>query len=264
MNSITLKKVKDLVYFLIGIILILLIFQILHWIKNNSIVLPSFIEVMSSIFGLLSKGETYVYIGYTLLNLIIAIAFGVLFGILLGVFGAKFEAARKIMKPIMSLLRMLPVIVLIIILMVTTSFRFAPAITGILIITPIVYEGVKEGILNINRDYIDAYLMVSRFNFLVLIKVYIPLIASYIKQAFVTSLGMGIKVVITAEYVAGVTATLGYSVYSAVQLMEFTDIYAYTLIMIFLVIIVEYIPFMIWGIIKYQLFEKTNEIKLEI
>ena len=259
MNSITLKRVKNLIYFLTGIILILLLFQILHWIKNDSIVLPSFIDVMSSFFGLLSKPETYVYIGYTLLNLIIGLFCGVILGVLFGILGAKFEAARKILKPIMSLFRMLPVIVLIIILMVTTKYRFAPSITGALVIIPIIYEAVKEGILNINRDYIDSYLMVSRFNLLVLIKVYIPLISSYIKQAFITSLGMGI----TAEYVAGVSATLGYSVYSAIQLMEFTDIYAYTLIMIFLVIIIEYIPFMIWGIIKYHLFEKTNEIKLE-
>ncbi|MBO6309075.1 MAG: hypothetical protein J6N70_09655, partial [Oribacterium sp.] len=68
---------------------------------------------------------------------------------------------------------------------------------------------------------------------------------------------MGLKLVVTTEYLVQTKNSLGKAVYSSSYFNEYQDIYAYALIMILLVLLVGALP-AIWTRIREQVFGKGN------
>jgi ABC-type nitrate/sulfonate/bicarbonate transport system permease component len=79
----------------------------------------------------------------------------------------------------------------------------------------------------------------------VLFSVYLPLMAGYLKQAYVNAVGMGIKIIVTTEYLVQTKNSLGKAIYSSAYFNEYAEIYAYALIMILIVILLTKIPMLI-------------------
>ena len=92
--------------------------------------------------------------------------------------------------------------------------------------------------------------MNSGFNARVLFRVYLPLMAGYLKQAYINAVGMGIKLAVTTEYLVQARNTLGKAVYSSAYFNEYAEIYAYALIMILLATLVSAVPETIKRIIR--------------
>ena len=94
----------------------------------------------------------------------------------------------------------------------------------------------------IDPELIDVYRMNGGFGFQVALHVYLPLISGYLKQAFVNAAGMGLKVVVSAEYLVQTKDSLGKAVYSSAYFSEYAEIYAYALIMVFMVLLITEVP----------------------
>ena len=92
---------------------------------------------------------------------------------------------------------------------------------------------------------IDVYRLNSSFNLRILFSVYLPLMEGYLKQAYINAVGMGIKIVITTEYLVQTKNSLGKAVFSSSYFNDYDEIYAYALIMILLVLLLTEIPALI-------------------
>ena len=93
-----------------------------------------------------------------------------------------------------------------------------------------------------DRELIDVYRLNGSFSARILFTVYIPLMAGYLKQAYTNAVGMGIKIVITTEYLVQTRNSLGKAVFSSSYFNDYEEIYAYALIMIILVLLLSEIP----------------------
>ena len=93
---------------------------------------------------------------------------------------------RALLRPMMNLLRSLPMIVLIVILMVLMPYPRVPVAASSLILIPIISEATSEGCRRIEPELIDVYRLNSGFNLSVLKRVYLPLMAGYLKQAYIS------------------------------------------------------------------------------
>ena len=142
----------------------------------------------------------------------------------------------------MAFLRSLPMLVLVIIVMVLTPYRRVPVLASSLILTPMVAEATCEGFLRIEPELLDVYRLNSGFTFQVLLRVYLPLMAGYLKQAWINAVGMGLKLAVSTEYLVQTRDSLGKAIYTSSYFNEYQDIYAYALIMILLVLLVSELP----------------------
>ena len=255
------SKIKKIAYFIIGVILIILLVQFLSVLKNDKIIFPNVIEIFKAFFSLLGKKETYSLIASTLLRLLIALSIALIIGIIIGIFEGIFESVRLILKPLMVLLRSLPMIVLVVIIMVLVSsneWENVPIYGTSIILIPIISEAVAEGIVRIDKSLLDVYKINSNLTPFVIFKVHIPLIIGYIKQAFINAIGMGIKVIVTTEYIVSATPSLGKAIYNSQYLFEYEYIYAYAILMVILVLLVEGIPILISKLYTYFKFQKQQ------
>ena len=75
-----------------------------------------------------------------------------------------------------------------------------------------------------------------------LFRVYLPLMAGYLRQAYFNAVGMGVKMVVSAEYLVQTRNSLGKAIYSSAYFNEYQDIYAYALLMVFLILLVTSVP----------------------
>ena len=239
------NKARESLAFVLGIILIGCLIQAAGLIKNDRLVFPDVIEILRAFLRLITTPHTYVLIWTTLRHLLISLAVSTLIGVPVGLAQGFSDFVRTLFKPLMVMLRSIPMVVLVVIIMVLTKYERVPVIGTSLILIPIISEAACEGCRRIDPELIDVYRLNSGFNLRVLFSVYLPMMAGYLKQAYISSVGMGVKLVVSTEYLVQTRNSLGKAVNSSVYFNEYEDIYAYALIMILLVVLVGELPILL-------------------
>lgn len=236
------SKIKDMLTFCLGILLIGALVQLAGAIKGDDLVFPGVGEILRAFGRLVTEPGTYRLILTTLQHLLLSMAFSTVIGVVLGLMQGMSRFMRTLLSPLMIFLRSLPMIVLIVIIMVVAKYKYVPVIASTLIVVPIISEATCEGCLRIDRELIDVYRMNSSFNLRVMLEVYLPLMAGYLRQAYTNAVGMGVKLAVTTEYLVQTRDSLGKAVHSSIYFNEYQDIYAYALIMILLVLLISEAP----------------------
>ena len=236
------NKASQTLAFTLGIILIGCLIQAAGWIKNDNLVFPNVIEILRAFFRLITTPKTWQLIWTTLRHLIAAMAVSTVFGLIIGLAEGYSDFIHMLLRPLMVLLRSIPMLVLVVIIMVLTKYDRVPLIATTLILTPLISEAVCEGYRSIDSDLIDVYRLCSDFNFQVLWNVHLPLMTGYLKQAYISAIGMGVKLVVSTEYLVQTKNSLGKAINTSIYFNEYQDIYAYALIMVLLVVLISELP----------------------
>ena len=192
----------------------------------------------------------------TLGILLIALAVSTLIAVPIGLAEGFSDFIRSIFRPLMVMFRSIPMVVLVVIIMVLTKYERVPVIGTSLILIPIISEAACEGFRRIDPELIDVYRLNCGFNLQVLFNVYLPLMAGYLKQAYISAVGMGLKLAVSTEYLVQTKNSLGKAVHSSSYFNEYEDIYAYALIMILLVLAVSALP--VWAGRIWQRLKRTG------
>ena len=239
------SKIKDFCTFCLGIVLIGVLIQAAGALKGDALVFPGVNEILRAFVRLVTTPKTYLLIWTTLKHLIVSMVVSTVIGVGLGLAMGMIPFVRNLLKPLMIMLRSLPMIILIVIIMVITAYDRVPVIASSIILIPMIAEAACEGCLRIDKELIDVYRMNANFNGRVLFHVYLPLMAGYLKQAYVNAVGMGVKLAVSTEYLVQTRDSLGKAVHTSGYFNEYQDIYAYALIMILLVLVVSEGPVLI-------------------
>lgn len=244
------SRKKELITFILGILLLGALIQTAGWLKGDRLVFPGVPDIIKAFFRLVKTPHTYKLIWTTVKHLLAVMAASTLLGIIIGLLEGVSVFVRSLLKPMMIMLRSIPMIVMVVIIMVLTKYDRVPLIASTLFLVPLISEAVCEGYLHIDSELIDVYRLNGPFNLYVLTHVHIPLMAGYLKQAYINAVGMGLKLIVTTEYLVQTRDSLGKAVHNSSYFNEYEDIYAYALIMIILVLLVSALPQMIDKLIR--------------
>ena len=233
------NKLKDTLTFCLGIVLIGVVVQAAGALKGDALVFPGVDEIMRAFFRLIMAEKTYALIWTTMKHLIASMAVSAVIGVTLGMGMGMLPFLRKLLQPMMILLRSLPMVILIVIIMVVADYAHVPVLASSIVLVPMIAEAACEGCVRIDKELIDVYRMNAGFNGRVLFQVYLPLMAGYLRQAYVNAVGMGVKLAVSTEYLVQTKNSLGKAVHTSGYFNEYQDIYAYALVMILLVLVVS-------------------------
>ncbi|MFA6842973.1 MAG: ABC transporter permease subunit [Bacilli bacterium] len=238
MISIT-KKHKKILFYVLGIVLIFVIWEALHLIYNNSIIVPGIGQTFKALGVLLITAQTYYVLLCTLGRLILVLAICFILAFLLAIFAYKSVLFKKFIEPSMSLLKTLPIASIIIILIIITGHENAPYYVTAFMILPILYEGIYGGLLSISADITDEIKMQSKINFLVVKDIYFPLSAPFIITALLQSVGLGLKVMVMAEFIAQPKCSIGRELLEVKNNLDYDQVFAWTIILVIIVLCVD-------------------------
>ena len=236
------SKARDALAFCLGIVLIGAMIQGAGVLKGNDLVFPGVTEILRAFLRLLGEEKTWQRIGVTMAHVLSALAVSTAIGVGVGVLQGLCGFVRRLLQPLMSFLRAIPMVVLIFIVMVLMDYDYVPVVASSLILIPMIAEAACEGCLRIDRELIDVYRMSGGFSLTVLWRVYLPLMAGYLRQAYVNAVGMGVKLAVSTEYLVQTKNSLGRAVTDSTYFLEYQDVYAYALIMILLVLLLSELP----------------------
>lgn len=227
-------------YFSLGILFIFIIWIIGEAVINNSYVVPSIANTFEALLNLFTKGHTYKVLGYTLLRLVLSIVACFILAIILALLSYNFKGFKYFIKPLITLFKTLPIAVVIILLLIILSKEMAPYYIIGVVVLPVVYEAVLIGLENINSDVLDEVKLVTGLTLNVLIKIHLPIIFPAILTALIQSIGLGLKVLVMAEYISQPRYSIGneFVFYKDVA-MQMEYVYAWSIILILFVLSVE-------------------------
>lgn len=225
---------------LLTICSILVLWQLNALRIDNRFLFPYPADVFNTLLSLLSSFETYRIIFYSFRRLILAMSIATLLGVSLGLVAGVKTPIDELLKPIVTSLRTLPVASIIVVILILYGQSLSLYIITFLMLFPILYEATKQGVKNIDITLKEALRLEQNSAYLHLTKIYLPLALPFVKTGLLQSVGIGFKVLVMAEFIAQSPVSIGRALYLGRVNIAYEEVFAWTIIIIFLVTIIEF------------------------
>ena len=116
-----------------------------------------------------------------------------------------------------------------------------PYVITAFMIIPVLYEGILISFQKIDKNILEEVKMQTNFNFFVFKNIYLPISMPYILSAALTAIGLGIKVMVMAEFIANTPDTIGYQIVFEKNALEYANVYGWIIILLVFVFTIELI-----------------------
>ncbi|MBE0700966.1 MAG: hypothetical protein IH571_04700, partial [Acholeplasmataceae bacterium] len=114
-----------------------------------------------------------------------------------------------------------------------------PYIATFLMVFPLLYQGILDAVKDIPQDYRDVFALEDGRIIRAWFYNELPLIKNQFATILLQACGLGVKVLIMTEYLSQTPRSIGASIYHARIYFHYDEVFAWTLILIFLVLIIE-------------------------
>ncbi len=212
----------------------LFVWQLLTLAVGNAILLAGPIETLSALLKDAARLNFWQAIACSTLRILggFLLSFGCAF--LLGALAERFLLVGEILEPVISLLKSVPVASVVILLLIWTSSEGLSTAVCFMVVLPQIYYAVRSGIRSTDGKLLEMA-RVFRLPWQKRIwYLYRPAVLPYLCAACRTALGMSWKSGIAAEVIGVPAHTIGERLYMAKIYLETGDLFAWTLVILFL------------------------------
>jgi NitT/TauT family transport system permease protein len=206
---------------------------------NSEIILPSPEAVFKEVIIIVQSSDFLPTVFATIMRAVFAFIFACIMGIIVGMITGFSKLADLIAKPVLLVIMSTPIISLILLAIIWFKSNNVPIFATFLITFPIITTNVSEGIKNVNNGLLEMAKVYRIRRWRILAEIYFPSIASYLTAAISTAVGLGWKVVVTAEVLSQPQLAIGTSLQNAKIYLETERVLAWTLIAVILSFIFE-------------------------
>lgn len=206
---------------------------------KQELLLPSPTRVLMRLGELASEQAFWIATWTSLCRIFGGILTATVLGVLCGILTAHSRFLRELLSPILAIVKATPVASFIILALVWISRGKLPVFISALMVLPIIWTNVEQGIRQIDTQLIE---MTKVFQFSPakrLLHLTIPSVLPYFAAACKTSLGLAWKAGIAAEVLSTPQNSIGKELFESKTFMETTDLFAWTVTVILLSICME-------------------------
>ena len=213
---------------------------------GSELLLPSPSSVIRALSGLAITSDFWITTLFSFLRVFAGIVLSLIIGSVLAVLTESSSILRALLSPLLGVIKATPVASFIILALLWISRGTLPLFITTLIVVPIVWSNVAEGIRSVDKQLIDVSHVYSFSPLKKLSKLYVPSVAPFFMAACRSSLGMAWKAGISAEVLSTPENAIGTQLYYSKTYLETPDLFAWTLVVIVLSIIIE--KLFVWGL----------------
>lgn len=209
-------------------------------IVNKEILLPSPIDVFLRLCGLMLQKQFYLTVALSLTRILTGYISGIAAGIIFAVITFKSRILRHLLSPAFTVIKATPVASIIILALVWIGKEAVPVLTASLMVIPIIWSNVSAGLEGVSADLLEVA-KIYRFSTVKKIRhIYIPSMLSLFAANAKTSLGLAWKAGVAAEVLCTPKFSIGGEIYSSKLYLESADLFAWTLTVIIMSLILEH------------------------
>ena len=224
------------------------IWALAAWRVGVPFILPTPASVFRDLIKLFGTETLYLSLLRSLLSLVIGFCCGVVLGVLFAVPSALLKIFDSFVSPIFVIIRATPVASFIIIAWVFLSNRVLPGFICLLMVAPIVWSSLTEGIRALDPALLEVT-KVYRFGFFKTFRLYLfPSLSPFLSSGLSTALGLGWKSVVATEILVRTPDSLGYMIWDAKAWNVDTSVlFAWTLVVILVSILLDALIVLLFG-----------------
>ncbi|MDD6174941.1 MAG: ABC transporter permease subunit [Firmicutes bacterium] len=217
----------------------LAVWQCAAFFVGKEVLIPSPAQVLLRLWQLAGQAEFWITAFSSLWRVLLGFAAALAAGVLLAVLTAASRVCRSLLQPLVFVIRATPVASFIILALVWLQSARVPVFISFLTVVPIVWANVESGILQTDGRLLEMARLYRFSRRKTLRNIYLPSVQPYFLSAFTTGLGFAWKSGIAAEVIANTRRSIGGQIYSAKVYLETTDLFAWTLVVIALSMLLE-------------------------
>ena len=212
---------------------------------GKELLLPSPLSTFGRLLSLLTKGESWLYAGLTLLRIMSGYVLGVIGGVLLAIFTARSRFAEALLSPLRAIIKASPVTSFILLALLWLTSDMVPLFISLLMTLPIVWTTTAEAILQTDVRLVEMGRVFDLSHWQIVKKIYIPSALPQFLAACTTALGFAWKSGVAAEIIALPKQSIGYRLYESKLRIETVDLFAWTLLIVALSMLLEWL--LVWS-----------------
>jgi len=215
------------------------IWQVFYIAVGREILITSPLNVLTRLFELILQPRYHAAVLMSVARVLAGFAIGLFAGIILAAATAKNMLLDCFFRPAISIIRATPVASFILIALVWMRTGHVPVLTAALIVLPVVWANVSEGIRKTDKPLLEMG-QVYRFGFIKTVRlIYFPSVLPYFTAAFATSLGMAWKAGIAAEVISNPRLAIGANLRDSRMYIDTEGLFAWTVVVIIVSMIIE-------------------------
>ncbi len=230
---------KPFVKWLLVIGLWLLLWELAYLIVDKEILIASPQAAILRLFQLAGEADFWKTAALTLSRILSGYGLGIVVGCLLAVFTARFPLAKAFFMPLLNIVKATPVASFIILALLWINTGRVPAFISFLIVLPLVWSNVYEGLKNVDKDLLEMGRSFRLGKKKMLLGIYIPSVLPYFMAAATTGMGLAWKSGVAAEVIATPNWAIGSALYDAKIYLETVDLFAWTIMVILFSLLLE-------------------------
>lgn len=232
-----------------AIIVAILLWQLLAMKLDQKLLLTTPVDVAKTLGVLVKSQEFYSAIAYSMGRILIGLLIGAAVGIACALLAGRWHFMEVLFWPYFSAMKATPVASIVILCLVWLSGRRLSVFIVFLVVTPVIYTNILAGIKNLDPKMKDMARVFGINGLHRLLYVYLPELKTYIIAAFALATGMAFKAGIAAEVIGTPGGSVGKMLYNAKVYLETPELFAWTVVIIVLSVVVEQV---ILGLVKWM------------
>ncbi|MBQ8869172.1 MAG: ABC transporter permease subunit [Oscillospiraceae bacterium] len=237
LNKLT-NKIPKPARLALALVFWLFVWQIVYMIIGSDIIFASPLSTFKRVFELAATLEFWKNCANSIFHVLFGFVAALIVSIPLAALTARFKFINLLFSPILKLIKATPVASFIVLALFWLKNGVVSFI-AFLMVVPLVYSNLSEGFENMDKGLIEMA-KVYKFSFIKKVRlIYIPSLMPYFVAACSVGLGFAWKAGIAAEVIALPGSTLGLEIYNAKIYIETVDLFALTVVIIVLSIIME-------------------------
>lgn len=201
--------------------------------------LPGPLAVLKKWAELALTKDFLIAAGATLLRIFIGFLLGVIGGLCIGLLTANSKIFYALISPVLKIIRAVPVVSFIILAFLFIHVDRLPIFISFLMVLPLIWQTVHDGLSRTDASLMEMCRVFRIGKIKTLFRIQLPQCLPEIISAAVSALGFAWKSGVAAEVLCTPAVSLGHRIYSAKAALSFDEVYAVTLTVVLLSILIE-------------------------
>lgn len=233
------SRVRRAIRPVVAVLFWLAVWQVASWSVNKDFLLASPIAVAARLGHLTITVDFWTTVGWSLGR----IAWGFCAAALVGALGAtaavRFRAVDALLSPLIATIRSAPVVSFIILLLLWTDSSRLPMYTSFIMVLPVMYTTIVEGIRHRDRSLLEAAEVFRIPLARRVLAIDVPAVLPFFAAACRIGVGLAWKSGVAAEVIGVASGSIGEQLYEAKVFLSSVDLFAWTVVIVALSIVCE-------------------------
>ncbi len=221
---------------------------------NKSLLLkiPTPYDTLLAFCENLNSADFWGAVGTSLMHICSGFICAAALGLVLGMLSGAIKSVKALSAPIIHLIRSVPVAAFIILAWLWIPTGILPAFISFLMVFPIVFSRAQEGVLTTDKALLEMAQVMRLTRTKALLNITLPNVLPRFREACISGLGFAWKSGVAAEVICNPTGSIGALLSKAKQTIDYPQVFAITLTIVLLSLLLENIIKIVWRERKYD------------